>query len=259
MPENKNEPEQELGPKISEALRAKAGAARSPRGETLAREARRRIRKRRQTLVAGAAAVVVAVAIGGVWSAVGGPSPVATSSKNSTAGGSAPDSKKTGPQAAHEAQMSCPQQHPISAARSVEAGPAGVGLDPGTRVTGLAACRYRLLAPGEVGNSLVGSESFNASRAQAVATAIAGLPARNPNLPGLACIPEAARGSEAIVLRFGTAAGPREVWVSYDGCMGAGFFTGGHTYGLYSGPLKLFMTGSVRPTGGTYLDYLKGW
>jgi hypothetical protein len=256
MPEN--EPEQELGPKISEALRAKAGAARSPRGEKLAREARRRIRKRRQTLVAGAAAVVVAVAIGGVWTGVGGPSPVATSSKDSGASGNAPESNKKGPQAS-EAQMSCPQQHPISAARSVEAGPAGVGLDPGTPVTRLEACRYRLLAPGQAGNSLVGSASFDASRAQAVATAIAGLPERNPDLPSLACIPEAARGGEAIVLRFGTAAGAREVWVSYDGCLGAGFFTGGHTYGLYSGPLKLFMTGSVRPTGGTYLDHLKGW
>jgi hypothetical protein len=256
MPEN--EPEQELGPKISEALRAKAGAAQSPRGEKLAREARRRIRKRRQTLLAGAAAVVVAVAIGGVWSAVGGPSPVATSDKPSSASGNATASKKPGPQAP-EAQMSCPQQHPISAARSVEVGPAGVGWDSSTPVTGLEACRYRLLAPGEAGNSLVGSASFNASRAQAIAAAIARLPERNPNLPNLACIPEAARGREAIVLRFGTAAGVREVWVSYDGCMGAGFFTGGHTYGLYSAPLKLFLTGSVRPTGGTYLDYLKGW
>src|ERR1700704_786895 len=120
MPEN--EPEQELGPKISEALRAKAGAARSPRGETLAREARRRIRKRRQTLVAGAAAVVVAVAIGGVWSAVGNESPVANSNK-SAAGGKAQGSDKQGPQAP-EAQLSCPLQHPISAARNVEAGPA---------------------------------------------------------------------------------------------------------------------------------------
>jgi hypothetical protein len=256
MPEN--EPEQELGPKISEALRAKAGAARPPRGETLAREARRRIRKRRQTLLAGAAAVVVAAAIGGVWSTVGGPPPVATSNKHSSASGNAGDSKKTGPQTP-EAQMSCPQQHPISTARSVEAGPAAVGWDPGTPVTGLEACRYRLLAPGQAGNSLAGSASFNANRAQAIATAIARLPAHNPDLPNLACIPEAARGSEAIVLRFGTAAGIREVWVSYDGCLGAGFFTSGHTYGLYSGPLKLFLTGSVRPTGGTYLDYLKGW
>jgi hypothetical protein len=256
MPEN--EPEQELGPKISEALRAKAGAARSPRGETLAREARRRIRKRRQTLIAGATAVVVAAAIGGVWSTVGGPSPVATSNEHSSASGIAPDSKKPGPQMP-EAQMSCPQQHPISTARSVVAGPAVVGWDPSTPVTGLQACRYRLLAPGQAGNSLVGSASFNANRAQAVATAIARLPEHNPALPNLVCIPEAARGSEAIVLRFGTAAGIREVWVSYDGCSGAGFFTGGHTYGLYAGPLKLFMTGSVRPTGGTYLGHLKGW
>jgi hypothetical protein len=28
---------------------------------------------------------------------------------------------------------------------------------------------------------------------------------------------------------------------------------------LYAGPLKLFMTGSVRPSGGTYLDHLNGW
>ncbi|MDX6240008.1 MAG: hypothetical protein QOG10_4823 [Kribbellaceae bacterium] len=256
MPEN--EPEQELGPKISEALRTKAGAARSPRGETMAREARRRIRKRRQTLVAGAAAVVVAVAIGGVWSAVGGQSPVATSSKQGTASGQAHDSTKNGPQATGS-QTACPLQHPISTAGNVTVGPVGIGLDLRTPVTGLQACRYRLLVPGETGNTLIGSASFNASRAQDVATAIAGLPERNPALPRMMCIPEAARGREAIVLRFGTAAGTREVWVSYDGCLGEGFFTQGHTYGLYAGPLKLFMTGSVRPTGGTYLDHLKGW
>jgi hypothetical protein len=256
MPEN--EPEQELGPKISEALRTKAGAARSPRGETLAREARRRIRKRRQTLVAGAAAVVVAVAIGGVWTGVGGQSPVTTSGKESAAGGHAPNSNKVGPQATG-AQLSCPSQHPISTAGNVGVGPAGIGLDLSTPVTGLQACRYRLLAPGQTGNTLVGSARFDASRAQEVATAIAGLPARNPALPNMMCIPEVARGREAIVLRFGTGAGIREVWVSYDGCLGTGFFTGGHTYGLYAAPLKLFMTGSVRPTGGTYLDHLKGW
>ena len=61
------------------------------------------------------------------------------------------------------------------------------------------------------------------------------------------------------MLRFDTAAGIREIWVQYDGCDSAGFFTGTHTYGLYAAPLKLFMTGSVRPPGSTYLNALKDW
>jgi hypothetical protein len=73
------------------------------------------------------------------------------------------------------------------------------------------------------------------------------------------CAPQVSKPSEAIVLRFDTAAGIREIWVWYDGCESAGFFTGTHTYGLFSAPLKLFMTGSVRPSGGSYLDALKDW
>ncbi|HEY4570326.1 MAG TPA: hypothetical protein VIH10_12700, partial [Kribbella sp.] len=85
------------------------------------------------------------------------------------------------------------------------------------------------------------------------------LPERNPSLPVFKCAPQTARPSEAIVLRFDTAAGVREVWVEYDGCAAVGFFTGNRTYGLYAAPLKLFMTGSVRPSGGTYLSALPGW
>ena len=69
MPEH--EPEQELGPKITNAFQHQAGAAAGPRGSALAAEARRRVRKRRQGMTMAAAAVVVALSIGGVWNAVG--------------------------------------------------------------------------------------------------------------------------------------------------------------------------------------------
>jgi hypothetical protein len=256
MPEPENGPERELGPKITEALRAKAGAAHPARGDWFAGEARRRVRKRRQALMAGAAAVVVAVTIGGVWSGVGGSSPVVTSHSESSAG-KATDSE-AGPTVATQ-QGPCPAQHQISTASSPEAVPPGAGLNLTTPVTGLQACRYRTLPRAQSGNWLLGSATFDAARAQAVVDAIARLPERNPDLPMLQCTSEAARPKEAIVLRFGTAAGIREVWVGYDGCSPAGFFTGQRTYGLYAGPLKLFMTGAVRPAGGMYLDRLPGW
>ena len=78
------------------------------------------------------------------------------------------------------------------------------------------------------------------------------LPERNPDLPVFKCAPQTAKPSEAIVLRFDTAAGISEIWVEYDGCDSAGFFTGTHTYGLYAAPLKLFMQGrSARPAAPT--------
>ena len=132
----------------------------------------------------------------------------------------------------------------------------GTGLDLETPVYGLEACRYRIVPDDTM---LLGSQSFTATMAQQIVDAIKVLPERNPDLPVFKCPPQLARPSEAIVLRFDTATGIREVWVAYDGCSSAGFFTGGRTYGLYSAPLKLFMKGSVRPTGGTYLDHLKGW
>ncbi|HET6298971.1 MAG TPA: hypothetical protein VFG33_36720, partial [Kribbella sp.] len=86
MPEPECGPEQELGPKLADAFQTQADSLSGLRGRVMAAEARRRIRKRRQTLVAAAAAVVVVVAIGGVWSAIGSPSPVATSAGDSSTG-----------------------------------------------------------------------------------------------------------------------------------------------------------------------------
>ena len=60
MPEPEYEPEQELGPKIADALQTKAHAARGLQSRGLAQVARKRVRRRRQTLIAGSAAVVVA-------------------------------------------------------------------------------------------------------------------------------------------------------------------------------------------------------
>jgi hypothetical protein len=123
-------------------------------------------------------------------------------------------------------------------------------------VSGLEACRYRL-TPGA--QALLGSRTFTQHEAQQIVDAIKVLPERNPALPVFKCTPEAARPSEAIVLRFGTAQGIREIWVQYDGCATAGFLNGTTTYGLFASPLKLFMTGTLRPSGGVYLDHLTGW
>jgi hypothetical protein len=129
-------------------------------------------------------------------------------------------------------------------------------LDLDTQVYGLEACRYGLVAGDQL---LLGSATFSATTAQQVVDAIKVLPERNPGLPVFKCAPETARPKEAIVLRFDTATGIREIWVGYDGCSSAGFFTGTRTYGLYAGPLKLFLKDAVRPTSGLYLDHLKGW
>jgi len=253
MPEH--EPEQELGPKIADAFQHHADTATGLQARGMAAEARRRVRKRRQALTIAAAAAVVAVAIGGVWNAVGEPSQVASSSGDSKAASGA----GSGGFKAEEpttAEGACPADHPILKAGGHVAVPAGTGLDLQTPVSGLRACRYRL-TPGAT--MLLGQERLSADVAQQVVDAIKVLPERNPDLPVFRCTPKTAQPSEAIVLRFDTAAGVREIWVEYDGCDSAGFFTGTHTYGLYAAPLKFFMTGTVRPTGGTYLDALQGW
>jgi hypothetical protein len=255
MPEH--DPEQELGPKFTSAFRNQASAQTDLQKTSLAWEARRRVHRRRQTWSVAAGAVLVAAAIGGVWSVTGGESPVATSSNNSSG-----DSKAAGPNTPNgivpssEAVAGCPVDHPILKAPGPDAVPAGTGLDLNTMVTGLRACRYGFA---EGGTGLLGQESFNAARAQQVVNEIKVLPERNAQLPVFKCAPQVSKPSEAIVLRFETAAGIREIWVEYDGCESAGFFTGTHTYGLFSAPLKLFMTGSVRPSGGTYLNALKDW
>ncbi|GAA0952824.1 hypothetical protein GCM10009554_56320 [Kribbella koreensis] len=245
--------EQELGPQIADAFQSKAHTVQGLRSTGYAAEARRRVHRRRQRLTMAAAAVVVVAAIGGVWGVIGGPSPVTTSS---TAGSAADNGSKMAPEAPAEATVVCPEQHAILAAPTHEALPSGDGLDLDHAVVfGLEACRYRL----EGAQMLLGSAHFNAATAQQVVDAIKVLPERNPSLPVFKCTPQTARPKEAIVLRFDTATGIREVWVGYDGCSSAGFFTGTRTYGLYAAPLKLFMTGTVRPAGGIYLDHLKGW
>lgn len=257
MPEPDDGPERELGPRISEALQAKADTAGTPRAETLVREARRRIRKRRQTVLAAAATVLVAVSIGGVWNAVGGPTSTNSTAESATAGSAGDAAQDSAGEMA--APAACPPEHPISKTAGEYAVPQGIGLDLTTPVTSLQACRYRVQARGETGSTLLGTANFGTDVAQQVVDAIAGLPERNPDLPVFKCVPETARPQEAIVLRFRTADGLRDVWVGYDGCASAGFFTGERTYGLYAAPLKLFLVGSVRPAGGTYLSRLAGW
>jgi hypothetical protein len=203
-----------------------------------------------------AAAVLVVAAVGGVWGLVGGgASQVASSHSDSASEGKASAAERPSQGIAPNAQKTgCPVQHPIQEAAAPNDVPAGTGLDLNTPVTGLHACRY---STGQGG--LLGQQDFDAAVAQQVVTAIKVLPERNPDLPVFKCAPQVAKPSEAIALRFTTAAGVKEIWVMYDGCTSAGFFTGSHVYGLYSAPLKLFMTGSVRPTGGTYLSALKDW
>jgi hypothetical protein len=252
MPEH--DPEQELGAKFASALQSQADAQSGLQTTGLAREARRRVRKRRQLLTTAASVILVAVAIGGVWNLAGGP----TQTNTATSGG-AGDSKAGAPQSTQglarpeQSDATCPAQSPILQPEGPGALQATEGLDVSTPVTGLRACRYSRT------QGLVGQQVFQAATAQQVVNAIKVLPERNPDLPVFKCAPETAKPSEAIVLHFDTAAGSREVWVEYDGCQWAGFYTGTHTYGLYAAPLKLFLTGSVRPTGGSYLDALQGW
>jgi hypothetical protein len=251
MPEYDDQ-EQELGPTLADAFHTKADAAPSLRGKSMAAEARRRLRQRRRNLMAATAAVIaVAVIGGGVWSSIGTPTEVASDSAG--ADSRAPEHKQN-EQPEDAATVACEPQPAIF---SGDAGPSpAVGLDVQTKVSALHACRYRL-TPGQT--ALIGSEAFNATVAQQVVDAIKVLPERNPTLPAFKCAPERARPSEAIVLRFTTTQGIREIWVQYDGCATAGFLNGTTTYGLFAAPLKLFMTGTVRPTGGIYLDHLEGW
>lgn len=257
MPEH--DPEQELGPKFASAFQNRADAT-EVSGGRMAAVARGRVRRRRQAVMSSAAAVLVVVAIGGAWNLTG------SSSSNSETAGSAGDSKgvtsggSTGrtPEGISSqppvADAGCPAAHPILKAPATNAVPAGTGLDVGTPVSGLLACRYDLK-----GGALLGQQTYSPAIAQQVVDAIKVLPEMNSQLPVFKCAPQAAQPSEAIVLRFTTAAGTREIWVEYTGCNTPGFFTGSHTYGLFAAPLKLFMTGPVRPAGSTYLDALKDW
>jgi hypothetical protein len=254
MPEYDDQ-EQELGPALTDAFKTKADSASGLHGRGMAAEARYRVRQRRKNLL-GAAAAVVAVAVvgGGVWTAVGSQSPVSTNSAGSAENpADAPEYSRDQP-GADNAAVGCDPQPAIY---NGDTGPsAATGLDLAVPVSGLEACRYRL-TPGA--QELLGSQHFSENVAQQVVAAIKVLPERNPDLPVFKCTPEAARPSEAIVLRFTTADGVREIWVQYDGCATAGFLNGRTTYGLFAAPLKLFMNGSLRPAGGIYLEHLKGW
>jgi hypothetical protein len=253
MPDSENGPEQELGPKFADAFQTKADGVRALQARGMANEARRRVRKRRHNLIAAAAAVLVLGGIGGVWTAVGGPSPVATSADNSSAGAGSGEEKAQAPQTDG---TSCADRDPGISVQNYTQPLAVRGLDLESPVYGLQACRYRLV---NGGTALLGSRFFDAAAAQQIVDSIKVLPERNPALPVFKCAPEQARPQELIVLLFDTAQGQREVWVQYDGCADAGFFTGTRTYGLYAAPLKLFMIGNLRPAGGTYLDHLSGW
>lgn len=256
MPEH--DPEQELGPKIASAFQSQADTAGELRAWELAREARRRVHKRRQTMSIAAAAVLVAVAIGGGWNLASGDSPASSTASDSNSsqgeGAAAPKRSTEGLVPSQAVVPDCPQVHPIVKAEGRNAMPAGTGLDLGTPVSGLQVCRYQLTT-----GVVLGQERLSAAVAQKVVDDIKVLPERNPALPVFKCAPQTAKPSEAIVLRFDTAAGIREIWVEYDGCESAGFFTGTHTYGLYAAPLKLFMIGTARPAGGTYLNALQDW
>ena len=149
----------------------------------------------------------------------------------------------------------CPVRHPI--AKHPEYDASG-GLPFGTPVTGLAVCRYDL--SGRAAAALLGSAAKPRAVAERVLAAIERLPSGpNPDLPVFRCMPEQARPDEAIVLRFATEAGVREIWVGYDGCGGSGFVNGQDHRGLYAAPLKLFATGAVQPATGRYLTGLAGW
>ncbi|GAA0603279.1 hypothetical protein HPO96_18950 [Kribbella sandramycini] len=249
MPEH--DPEQELGPKFASAFQDRSATS-ELRGAGLAAVARKRVRRRRRALNGVAASVLVVVAVGGAWSVLGSGGTPTNSAGSAEVPTAAKDNRTQGIAPSYEADTACPTDHPIKGVE--EAGAVPAGLDVSTPVTGLQACRYQV-----PGGEVLGHERFDAKVAQQVVDAIKVLPERNPALPVFKCAPEAARPTEAIALRFSTAAGIREIWVEYTGCTTPGFFTGSRTYGLFAAPLKLFMTGSVRPSGSTYLNALTGW
>src|SRR6266545_3075200 len=80
----------------------------------------------------------------------------------------------------------------------------------------------------------------------------------NPALPEATCRTAADYPHEAIVVRFATKSGIRELWVAYDGCVTPGFYTADGRKGLYADPLRLLATGPARPAQGTWLASI-GW
>lgn len=253
MPDN--DVERELGPAVTGAFHDKAADAGEAYGRGLAREAQKRIHRRRQSLLVASAAVVVAAAIGGVWGLTGMESPISTTAQDSAGSAESGTAGKAAPGRV-AADGPCPAQHPIAGDQGQAALPPGTGLDLQQPVRGLQVCRYQLSG---TGTTLLATVSYDAVRAQQVVDTIKGLPERNPDLPAFKCAPDVAQAREAIVLRFATASGIREIWLHYDGCTVVGFTNGTRTYGLYAAPLKLILQGPVRPTGGTYLDHLSGW
>lgn len=250
----------ELGRQVADALRQKAGNA--PSAGALASTARKRIHRRRQTMLVGGAAVVVALAIGGVWQVA---TPGMYSSETSAGSADSNADQGTAPKVpstpSNEGRSGgCEPFHAIASATSITEIPVAVGLDLNTPVTGLTVCRYRVIEPNaRLKTALLGSAVLGPQQAQEVVDAIKPLPERNPDLPVFKCAPEKATAKQVIVLRFDTAKGVREIWVGYDGCTTPGFYTGKKTYGLYAVPLKLFAVGSARPDRGTFLEALPGW
>ncbi|MFC0628760.1 hypothetical protein [Kribbella deserti] len=250
----------ELARQVAAALRQKADAA--PKAARLASTARSRVHRRRQTVLVGGAAVVVALAIGGVWQ-LASPSFDTMTSGSADSGSAQPESKADQPTPPRDAKKSgtvCEPFHAIASATSITDIPVAIGLDLNTPVTGLTVCRYRMIEPNvRLSTALLGSAVLGPEQAQEVVDAIKPLPERNPDLPVFKCSPAQAKPKQAIVLRFDTATGLREVWVGYDGCSSPGFYTGKKTYGLYAAPLKLIAIGKARPDRGTFLGPLPGW
>jgi hypothetical protein len=128
MPEH--DPEQELGPKFTSALHNQADGQSDLQTTGLAREARRRVHRRRQAWSVAAGAVLVAAAIGGVWSFGGGESPVATSNSDSSGDSkAAAPNKPQGVAPSSESAVGCPVDHPILTAPGPDAVAGGTGHD----------------------------------------------------------------------------------------------------------------------------------
>lgn len=263
----------DFGSQIERALNAHASDA--PRAGDLAAVARRRVRRRR-TAMAGTVAVALAVTVGGVaWNAVGRGA-VETASDSGSGAAQEPAAEKRNPAEPRvptpgsvsdagpaSAAARCQPTHPVMTAGGYTALRYGISLH--TAVTGAWACRYRTSWPpnavalGKSPPPLLGSVTLDSEHATALLAAIRALPEVNPALPKIACAPEAANPREAIVLRFSTAAGVREIWVGYDGCATGGFYSADARRDLDPSVLHLFMTGPADPAQATWLNLLPGW
>lgn len=120
----------------------------------------------------------------------------------------------------------CPPDHPLAEATGDLRPAVPWEVADGVGVLGGSVCRYLLpdgfpseeVAPSDPPPALSGSRRLSLADAIAIRDAVAAAPpGSGPNDPA-SCLPEVARGDEAMVVRLETDAGLREIFLRYDSC-----------------------------------------